>query len=213
MTRPFKNNPRQLKTKRATELRASLDELGDISGILHDLDSDEIVCGNQRVNVTGTLQSAFGKSLAELLADGTIKPAIKNENPDNQGTVIMGVVITPAGPMSYRAVSGWSEAQKKAANLRGNVGAGEWDWEVFANAWTAEEMADGWVTDERATEWGRDAACFGEMQGAEETVPADAEPEIDRAEELKEKWQTARGQLWAIGKGYKCPKCGKWHSL
>lgn len=170
MTKPFKNNPRQLKAKRATELRESLEDKGDISGIVHDLDSDMVICGNQRSNVL----ALFGRTFAELKASGTLVLAIENEKPDKQGTVAMGIIQTPAGPMSYRAVQGWSEAQKKAANLRGNVGAGEWDWEVFANAWTTEEMVDGWVTDERATEWGRDAACFGDMQSAEEV-----ENEID----------------------------------
>ena len=33
----------------------------------------------------------------------------------------------------------------------------------------------------------------------EPTEPGDAEPQIDRAAELQELWQTERGQLWAIG--------------
>ena len=40
----------------------------------------------------------------------------------------------------------------------------------------------------------------------------DAEPQIDRAAELQEKWGTKLGDLWGMGAFYKCPKCGKIHS-
>jgi len=35
------------------------------------------------------------------------------------------------------------------------------------------------------------------------------EPEIDRAAELQEKWQTAPGQIWGLGVYYVCPECGE----
>lgn len=38
---------------------------------------------------------------------------------------------------------------------------------------------------------------------------ADAEPQIDRADELQKKWGTETGQLWLIGAYYQCEKCGK----
>jgi len=39
--------------------------------------------------------------------------------------------------------------------------------------------------------------------------PEDPGAQIDRAEELREKWGTALGQVWEIGHYYECPKCGK----
>lgn len=41
----------------------------------------------------------------------------------------------------------------------------------------------------------------------------DAEPQIDRAEELREKWDVHSGDLWGLGKHTICPKCGKRHEL
>lgn len=41
----------------------------------------------------------------------------------------------------------------------------------------------------------------------------DAEPQIDRAAELAEKWGTKTGDLWGMGKITKCPKCKKVHNL
>jgi len=43
--------------------------------------------------------------------------------------------------------------------------------------------------------------------------PGDAEPQTDRAEELRVKWGVKRGDLFGIGRIAKCPKCGKIHSL
>lgn len=42
---------------------------------------------------------------------------------------------------------------------------------------------------------------------------ADAEPQIDRAEELREQWGVSTGQIWGMGKHTICPKCGKRHDL
>lgn len=43
------------------------------------------------------------------------------------------------------------------------------------------------------------AESNGLEYGGENVTDADAEPEIDRAEELRAKWQTETGQLWRIG--------------
>ena len=41
----------------------------------------------------------------------------------------------------------------------------------------------------------------------------DVEPQIDKAEELREKWGVKTGDLWGLGKFTVCPKCGKVHHL
>lgn len=38
------------------------------------------------------------------------------------------------------------------------------------------------------------------IAGTETAEPQDAEPQVDRAEELRKKWKTAAGQLWLLGK-------------
>ena len=43
--------------------------------------------------------------------------------------------------------------------------------------------------------------------------PEDAEPQIDKAEELREKWNVESGNMYGLGKYTKCPKCGKVHDL
>ena len=45
----YHKNPRQIKDKQFANLRAWLAELGDLSGIVHDLNTDEVISGNQRM--------------------------------------------------------------------------------------------------------------------------------------------------------------------
>jgi hypothetical protein len=46
-----------------------------------------------------------------------------------------------------------------------------------------------------------------------EGAPSDAEPQIDKAEELNKKWKVRAGDLFGLGAIAKCPGCGKVHSL
>jgi len=43
--------------------------------------------------------------------------------------------------------------------------------------------------------------------------PEDVEPQIDKAEELREKWGVKTGNMYGLGAFTVCPKCGKIHDL
>jgi DNA modification methylase len=60
----------------------------------------------------------------------------------------------------------------------------------------AFDLDDEWL--EATTNFDALNFVFGDDE-AEEPETVDAEPQTDRAAELQEKWQTATGQLWAIG--------------
>lgn len=47
----YSKNPRKITKKQLEQLKANIEELGDLSGIVHDLNSDEIISGNQRSKV------------------------------------------------------------------------------------------------------------------------------------------------------------------
>ncbi len=47
----FKNNPRKITKERLAHLKETLARLGDLSGIVHNLETDEIIGGNQRMKV------------------------------------------------------------------------------------------------------------------------------------------------------------------
>jgi hypothetical protein len=50
-TETVSQEPRQITTKQMTMLAHDLAELGDLSGIVHDLNTDELIGGNQRSKI------------------------------------------------------------------------------------------------------------------------------------------------------------------
>lgn len=82
---------------------------------------------------------------------------------------------------------GLTEEQEQEITIKDNGSFGEWDFEILSNEWSHLPLA----------EWGVDVPEILIDQGADE--PRDAEPQIDRAEELNKKWQVKMGDLWAIG--------------
>jgi len=80
-----------------------------------------------------------------------------------------------------------------------NIAAGAWDWDKLA-ALDVEALKSWGFDDEALKQWNADAANLATMLQAEQPQgDADAEPQIDRAAELNEKWQVERGDLWRIG--------------
>jgi len=73
-------------------------------------------------------------------------------------------------------------------NIRLNKNAGTWDWDVLANEFDAIDLIDWGFTEE-------------ELMGLDfgEEPPDDPGAQIDRAEELREKWGVELGQLWKLG--------------
>lgn len=76
---------------------------------------------------------------------------------------------------------------------------GQWNWDILAG-W-GDDLKDWGFDKNTLKEWNNDANNLKEMLAASEGEGAgnDAEPQTDKAAELQEKWQTATGQLWAIG--------------
>lgn len=99
-------------------------------------------------------------------------------------------------------IEGLTEAKEKEIVIRDNISNGEFDWDILANEGWDSLPLDSWGVP-LPEDWL--TTPTGE--------PADAEPQIDRAEELNKKWQVKSGDLYGLGAFAKCPKCGKDHSL
>lgn len=68
--------------------------------------------------------------------------------------------------------------------------AGEWDFDILANEFEVDELLA----------WGFEPFELGIDELAEEAAAGqDTEPQVDRAEELRVKWNVSAGQLWALG--------------
>ncbi len=182
----FGRNPRQISKLQFERLQDTLSRLGDLSGIVHDLNSDQVIGGNQRVRALDLL----GR-----------EPVIveRYSSPTQTGTVAEGYYEIDGERFAYRAVR-WMSEQCDEANITANLAGGDWNWDVLSS-WDTQTLK-GWGLDEGALRgWNDDAANLSVMLEAEEEAPPeDPGAQVDRAEELREKWQTATGQLWEIGR-------------
>jgi len=82
------------------------------------------------------------------------------------------------------------ERQKLTVYLHQGA-AGQWDFEELANSFDFDDLVL----------WGFDSDFLlgNGFDEPEEAEPSDAEPQIDRAAELLEKWGVKPGDLWQIG--------------
>lgn len=88
---------------------------------------------------------------------------------------------------------------RKLTALAHTGATGDWDWDALAS-WDAGEL-QAWGFDEGTlSRWNDNAANLALMLEAEaEAPPEDPGAQIDRAEELREKWGVELGQLWRLG--------------
>lgn len=183
----YHNNPRQISKAQFKRLQETMREFGDLSGIIHNLNTDEIIGGNQRSEAAALLHQ---------------EPVIveRFEPPQEDGTVALGYFDVDGRRFSYRAVR-WDEDKAARANLIANVAGGSWDWDALSS-FPAQMMEDVGFDKDLLTNMSTDFRALGEFmqaQEAERNPQGDAEPEIDRAEELQAKWQVKTGDLWKIG--------------
>ena len=86
-----------------------------------------------------------------------------------------------------KIVTGLTPEQKREFIIKDNSAFGEWDMDLLSSSWS----------DLPLVEWGVDLPEDWLVE--EKTDPADAEPQIDRAEELNKVWKVKAGDLWKIG--------------
>jgi len=115
----YHKNPRRITKKQFENLRQWLRELGDLSGVVHNLPTDEIIGGNQRMEVFD-------------LNNCQIEITERLDAPDEQGTVARGFVVWEGQRYTYRAVQ-WTPEQCEQANIVANKAGGAWDMDILAN--------------------------------------------------------------------------------
>lgn len=116
-----------------------------------------------------------------------------------------GVVLAGNGTLAAATELGWSEIQIVRTALAGvdatafgiadnrTAELAEWDENL------ADVLASLKAEDFPLAEIGFDEADLAELAGEPEPSDADAEPQIDKAEELRAKWGVELGQLWQLG--------------
>lgn len=110
---PAPYNPRKITDAQLANLKRSMDRFGDLSGIVRNVQTGNLVGGHQRTK-------HFDKTWH----------IEKEAHKDNTGTVAIGYIDTPNGRWAYREVA-WDESTEKAANIAANIAAnahgGEFD--------------------------------------------------------------------------------------
>lgn len=107
--RPSPRNPRTITDEKLMMLGKAMQEFGDLSGIVFNIQTGRLIGGHQR--------------LKHLDPGWKI---IKKDHRDDTGTVALGEIETPWGIWTYREVD-WLEKKEIAANIAANQHSGEFD--------------------------------------------------------------------------------------
>jgi len=81
-----------------------------------------------------------------------------------------------------------SEKEVEELNIRLNKNTGSWDFDELANSFELDDLL----------EWGFEKNEL-DLDLWMPDPPEDVEPQLDKAEELREKWGVETGQLWQLG--------------
>ena len=144
-----------------------------------------------------TIKDAAFKRLVKSLEDC---PDLFNARPllcsDRTGELVVlggNMRLRAAKELKYKEVpviimKGLTEEQEREIAIKDNGAFGEWDYDALANDWSHLPLAD----------WGVDIPDDF-VAPSEPEDNRDAEPQIDRAEELNKEWKVQQGDLWLIG--------------
>jgi hypothetical protein len=116
---PDPRNPRNINDVDFENLKALLDKYGDLSGIVRNRRTNQLVGGHQRVERF----RANGENAA-------IQITQRYDEPTKRGTVALGYVVIDGEPFTYREVD-WDIALQRAANIAANRAGGEWNKDLL----------------------------------------------------------------------------------
>lgn len=124
----YQDNPRIWTDEQKEKLRTNLRELGDLSGIVHDLNSNQIVSGNFRSEIFD-------------INDCEIRITVTYDTPDTQGTVAWGFVIWEGKQYNYRQVR-WTKEQCDKACITANSLGGDWAYAILQLKWPSDLLLE-----------------------------------------------------------------------
>ena len=128
----YHKNPRKITAAQMAKLKGTLPEFGDLSGITHDLDTDEILSGNQRCEALPGIMS------------GLIQPEITQrfDPPLEDGTSLLGYFLIDGRMYNYRGVTGWDDKKREQAVIIANKAGGSFDYDILADKFDVSTLLD-----------------------------------------------------------------------
>lgn len=173
---PADYNPRKITKAQLEGLGRSMRRFGDLSGIVKNLTTGNLVGGHQRVK---HFDASWEIELISHAGTGKIL--------DSVGTVAHGLIHTPFGLWTYRQVR-WTLAQEKAANIAANAHGGSFDMQALRGV-----IADLQTAGEDLTITGLEEHVLERVGGALQGIK---EPETPAC---PKKPVTRPGDLWILG--------------
>ncbi len=127
----YHKNPRKITKTQMDNLKRDLREYGDLSGIVHNISTDELIGGNQR------------SEAMDGIISGLLQPVIVKEynKPTRAGTVAIGFYEWHGEQYVYRRVD-WDTETAELANLIANKAGGSWDWDILADNFDIDTLFD-----------------------------------------------------------------------
>jgi hypothetical protein len=122
----YEKNPRKISRDELIELERDLSDMGDLSGIVHEVTTNQIISGNQRSII-------FDE--AEIVITEYLK------KPTKQGTIARGYITYQGEQFSYRQVK-WNDVLTARANIRANKAGGRFDPDLLVEYFTHEQLLD-----------------------------------------------------------------------
>lgn len=113
-------NPRTMSDHDGNALKESINKFGDLSCIVFNIRTQQLVGGHQRLAI-----------MKQLPAERRVMLTEKFENPDEVGTVAIGYVYIGNKQFAYREVD-WDENTQHAANIAANRIQGEFNLDMLA---------------------------------------------------------------------------------
>lgn len=110
-------NPRRITEQKLKQLEKSMREFGDISGIVFNTRTGNLVGGNQRSK--------------ELDETSKVVLTKKYDKPTRTGTTAIGYVLHHGERFAYREVD-WDIDRETAAMIAANNNAGVWDRDILS---------------------------------------------------------------------------------
>ena len=116
--KPAEYNPRKITDEKRDKLKESLLKFGDLSGVIFNKATKNLVGGHQRC-------SAFTENNPEIIIEESFDP------PTEKGTVARGHFVIEGEKYSYREVHWEDENFEKEANIKANLLTGDWDYDLL----------------------------------------------------------------------------------
>lgn len=124
----YHKNPRKITESQHKHLEETMQEYGDLSGIVVNLRNNEIIGGNQRTSI-----------LQKYPQEARIDIIESFPSPDEFGTLRVGFVTFRGNKFAYREVN-WDEEKEARANLIANKAGGFWDNDMLSSQFEDETL-------------------------------------------------------------------------